>query len=96
MSGDVRSVTLLDYGAGNVRSIRNAITKLGWSIIDVTEPDDILNAERLIFPGVGSFAAAMDNLTQKGVSGPRPVLAAPPVSTCSADIRSSSLRPRLL
>ena len=63
-----RVVTLLDYGAGNVRSIRNAITRLGWSIVDVTTPDDISNAKRLIFPGVGSFKSAMDNLHSKGVS----------------------------
>ena len=63
-------MTLLDYGAGNVRSIRNAITKLGWSIRDVTSPADITAATRLIFPGVGSFAAAMANLHAKGYVEP--------------------------
>ncbi|KAL8098660.1 hypothetical protein AgCh_031430 [Apium graveolens] len=57
-------VTLLDYGAGNVRSVRNAIHSLGFSIKDVESPKDILNAERLVFPGVGAFAAAMDFLNQ--------------------------------
>lgn len=57
-------VTLLDYGAGNVRSVRNAIHSLGFSIQDVESPQDILNAERLVFPGVGAFAAAMDFLNQ--------------------------------
>ncbi|KAF7141069.1 hypothetical protein RHSIM_Rhsim06G0219700 [Rhododendron simsii] len=61
-------VTLLDYGAGNVRSVRNAIRSLGFDIKDVQSPKDILNAERLIFPGVGAFAAAMDVLTQKGMA----------------------------
>uniref|UniRef100_A0A7S0V8H8 Imidazole glycerol phosphate synthase hisHF n=1 Tax=Polytomella parva TaxID=51329 RepID=A0A7S0V8H8_9CHLO len=60
-----REVTLLDYGAGNVRSVRNAITKLGYSIKDVTKPQDIVNAEKLIFPGVGSFGQAMDILQKK-------------------------------
>lgn len=60
-------VTLLDYGAGNVRSVRNAIRSLGFDIKDVQSPKDILDAERLIFPGVGAFAAAMDVLTQKGM-----------------------------
>ena len=69
MSSD-RTVTLLDYGAGNVRSIRNAITKLGWSIRDVHSPADITAAHRLIFPGVGSFAAAMANLQSKGYVEP--------------------------
>ncbi|KAA8523653.1 hypothetical protein F0562_010076 [Nyssa sinensis] len=61
-------VTLLDYGAGNVRSVRNAIRFLGFDIKDVQTPEDILNAKRLIFPGVGAFAAAMDVLNQSGMA----------------------------
>ncbi|XVF60342.1 hypothetical protein PTKIN_Ptkin08bG0037400 [Pterospermum kingtungense] len=64
-SGSV--VTLLDYGAGNVRSLRNAIRYIGFDIQDVRTPKDILNAERLIFPGVGAFASAMDVLTKTGM-----------------------------
>ena len=67
---DARTVTLLDYGAGNVRSIRNAINRLGWSIRDVTSPADITAASRLIFPGVGSFAAAMAHLHAAGYVEP--------------------------
>ncbi|CAF2150134.1 unnamed protein product [Brassica rapa] len=59
-------VTLLDYGAGNVSSIRNALPHLGFSIKDVKTPGDILNADRLIFPGVGAFAPAMDVLNKTG------------------------------
>ncbi|XP_063935922.1 imidazole glycerol phosphate synthase hisHF, chloroplastic isoform X1 [Daucus carota subsp. sativus] len=61
-------VSLLDYGAGNVRSVRNAIHSLGFSIKDVESPEDILNAERLVFPGVGAFAAAMDFINQNGMT----------------------------
>ncbi|XP_027169968.1 imidazole glycerol phosphate synthase hisHF, chloroplastic [Coffea eugenioides] len=61
-------VTLLDYGAGNVRSVRNAIRYLGFNIKDVQTPEDIMNARRLIFPGVGAFAAAMDVLNQRGMA----------------------------
>ncbi|EPS59353.1 hypothetical protein M569_15455, partial [Genlisea aurea] len=61
-------VTLLDYGAGNVRSIRNAIRFLGCNVKEVQAPEDILNAKRLIFPGVGAFAAAMDVLNRKGLA----------------------------
>ncbi|KAE8662550.1 Imidazole glycerol phosphate synthase hisHF [Hibiscus syriacus] len=57
-------VTLLDCGAGNVRSLRNAIHYLGFEIEDVQTPKDILNAEHLIFPGVGEFASAMDVLVK--------------------------------
>ncbi|KAF9619121.1 hypothetical protein IFM89_005135 [Coptis chinensis] len=62
------TVTLLDYGAGNVRSVRNAIKSLGFNIKDVQTPEDILNADSLIFPGVGAFAAAMDVLNKNGMA----------------------------
>ncbi|XP_057547855.1 imidazole glycerol phosphate synthase hisHF, chloroplastic [Amaranthus tricolor] len=62
------AVTLLDYGAGNVRSLRNAIHLLGYEINDVQEPDDILKANRLIFPGVGAFATAMNVLNERGMA----------------------------
>ncbi|XP_028803403.1 imidazole glycerol phosphate synthase hisHF, chloroplastic isoform X2 [Neltuma alba] len=61
-------VTLLDYGAGNVRSVRNAIRHLGFDIKDVQTPEDILNAHRLIFPGVGAFAPAMEVLNKTGMA----------------------------
>ncbi|KAL5077481.1 hypothetical protein RYX36_016465 [Vicia faba] len=60
-------VTLLDYGAGNVRSVRNAIKFLGFEIKDVQTPEDISNASRLIFPGVGAFAPAMEVLRKSGM-----------------------------
>ncbi|MEW6429110.1 MAG: imidazole glycerol phosphate synthase subunit HisF [Thermodesulfobacteriota bacterium] len=63
-------ITLLDYGAGNVRSVRNAVKKLGYDIKDVATPEDILRAERLIFPGVGSFGSAMEMLRRKGYLAP--------------------------
>lgn len=63
-------VTLLDYGAGNVRSVRNAINKLGMSVVDVQQPEDILTAEKLIFPGVGSFGLVMDRLKESGYIEP--------------------------
>ncbi|XP_057820322.2 imidazole glycerol phosphate synthase hisHF, chloroplastic isoform X1 [Cryptomeria japonica] len=61
-------VTLLDYGAGNVRSVRNAIRLLNFNIQDVKKPEDILEAKRLVFPGVGAFAAAMDILNKTGMA----------------------------
>ncbi|MEA3277794.1 MAG: imidazole glycerol phosphate synthase subunit HisF [Pseudomonadota bacterium] len=63
-------ISLLDYGAGNVRSVRNAIGKLGYELTDIERPQDILKAERLIFPGVGSFGAAMQRLHALGYVGP--------------------------
>lgn len=63
-------ITLLDYGAGNVRSVRNAIRKLGFEVKDVKNPDDIVQAEKLVFPGVGSFGNAMERLRREGYIKP--------------------------
>lgn len=63
-------VSLLDYGAGNVRSVRNAIMACGYEIEDITEPSQIAEAKAIIFPGVGSFGSAMKVLNQKGFYGP--------------------------
>ncbi|QDZ25056.1 imidazole glycerol phosphate synthase [Chloropicon primus] len=66
--GDKGEVWLLDYGAGNVRSIRNAIKYLGYTIRDVESPKDLGRAEveKLVFPGVGAFGSAMGELNRRG------------------------------
>ncbi len=63
-------ISLLDYGAGNVRSLRNAIHALGFQLTEIERPEDILKAERLIFPGVGAFGAAMERLHRLGYVEP--------------------------
>ncbi|HDG98836.1 MAG TPA: imidazole glycerol phosphate synthase subunit HisF [Desulfobacterales bacterium] len=63
-------ISLLDYGAGNVRSVINAIKSLGHELRIITSPKDILEAERIVFPGVGNFGQIMANLTQKGYVEP--------------------------
>ncbi|KAI9313071.1 hypothetical protein BX666DRAFT_1864854 [Dichotomocladium elegans] len=61
---------MLDYGAGNVRSLVNAVNRLGYEIEFVKEPSDILKADKLIFPGVGAFGHAMEALHEKGYAEP--------------------------
>lgn len=63
-------VSLLDYGAGNVRSVRNAIMANGYEIEDITEASQIEDAEVIIFPGVGSYRSAMAVLEEKGYAEP--------------------------
>ena len=63
-------ITLLDYGAGNVRSVRNAIRKIGFTVRDAVSPADIINAQKLVFPGVGSFGSAMTRLRELGFAAP--------------------------
>jgi glutamine amidotransferase/cyclase len=66
----MQPITILDYGAGNIRSVRNAVRKLGYALRDVSRPEDILTAEKLIFPGVGSFGSAMQRLHESGYVEP--------------------------
>jgi glutamine amidotransferase/cyclase len=63
-------ITLLDYGAGNVRSVRNAIRELGFEVTDAACGEDILSAEKLVFPGVGSFGLVMSQLVDDGFVEP--------------------------
>ncbi|KAH9811506.1 hypothetical protein DFH28DRAFT_981111 [Melampsora americana] len=63
-------IYLLDYGAGNVRSLANSIQSLGFEYKWVTSPDDITKASKLIFPGVGAFGPAMKALRAKGFAEP--------------------------
>ena len=63
-------VTVLDYGAGNIRSLVNALKLLGYSVTFVKEAGDIQRAERLIFPGVGAFGSAMALLECRGFVEP--------------------------
>jgi imidazole glycerol-phosphate synthase len=63
-------ITLLDYGAGNVRSVINAIEHLGETVRLVNSGADIDRAERLVFPGVGNFGALMRTLRDKQLREP--------------------------
>ncbi|MFZ0728372.1 MAG: imidazole glycerol phosphate synthase subunit HisF [Desulfobacterales bacterium] len=63
-------ITLLDYGAGNVRSVINAIESLGETVKIVSAAGDILAAEKLVFPGVGAFGNMMRILHGKGLVEP--------------------------
>merc|ERR1711939_369008 len=61
---------LVSYGAGNVRSLANAITLLGYEFKWVEKPEDIDQADQLIFPGVGAYGQAMNALREKGYAEP--------------------------
>ena len=63
-------ITLLDYGAGNVRSVINAIESLGEQVCVAATPEEIINAEKLVFPGVGAFGSMMTILNDKGYTAP--------------------------
>lgn len=63
-------ITFLDYGAGNVRSVINALESLGEKVKIVRNAQEIASAERLVFPGVGNFGSVMRVLDEKKLIGP--------------------------
>jgi len=61
------AVVVVDYDMGNVGSIVNMMKKIGHAVEVSAAPDTIRNADRLILPGVGSFAAGMENIRARGL-----------------------------
>ena len=64
MSKDV-SVCILDYGSGNVRSVENIISYLGYDVNVSNDKERIREASHLILPGVGAFGSAMKQIREK-------------------------------
>ncbi len=56
-------IAIIDYGMGNLRSIHNALTKVGGDPVIVSDSRDLSGADGIAIPGVGSFGDAMRNLT---------------------------------
>ncbi|KAL4737392.1 Cyclase [Aspergillus similis] len=64
------TVHLLDYVAGNVRSLVNAINKVGYEVEWVRSPSDLKDVEKLILPGVGHFGHCLSQLSSGGFLQP--------------------------
>ena len=60
-------IAVIDYGAGNLRSVTNALIKLGYQPKVTREPEDVVNATAVIFPGVGAAADVMESLREAGM-----------------------------
>jgi len=60
-------ITVIDYGMGNLRSIENAFRYLGAKTKITDNPKEIEKAKKLIFPGVGNFRKAIENLKRKKI-----------------------------
>jgi glutamine amidotransferase len=63
-------VTVVDYGMGNMFSVRRALEHCGAAVETTTDADCILAAERLVLPGVGAFADGMEGLRSRGLVKP--------------------------
>jgi glutamine amidotransferase len=61
------TVSILEYGVGNIASLRNALGYLGIASAVVATPAEVAACERLILPGVGAFGYAMDKLRERGL-----------------------------
>lgn len=55
-------VAIIDYDAGNIKSVEKALQKLGQDVVITRDAEVILNADHVILPGVGAFGDAMNNL----------------------------------
>lgn len=58
-------IAIVDYGMGNLRSVQKAFQKLGYQAFITSDPLEILDADKLVLPGVGAFADAMASLKDK-------------------------------
>jgi glutamine amidotransferase len=64
----MKRVVVLDYGSGNLRSAQRALERVGAAVTVTPEPDAALDADGLVVPGVGAFAACMAGLTGIGAA----------------------------
>jgi glutamine amidotransferase len=60
-------IAIVDYGMGNLGSVKRKLDKIGAKSIITDSPNIICNADRLILPGVGHFAKAVNQLKEKGL-----------------------------
>ena len=63
-------ITVIDYGAGNLRSVVNALSRLGYPAKITNDPHEVLAAQAIILPGVGAAADTMANLQELGLVSP--------------------------
>lgn len=75
-------VTIIDYGTGNLRSVVNALGRLGADYILTADPAAIQNAERVLLPGVGEATTAMERLRKKGLVDTLKALTCPVLGIC--------------
>jgi glutamine amidotransferase len=66
---DVKLI-VIDYGAGNLRSVAIALARLGFDPLITSEPEAVDNADIMILPGVGAAADTMSNLAQRRLVEP--------------------------
>lgn len=75
-------IILIDYGAGNIQSIKFAIKRLGYEAVLSHDVTEIRQADKIIFPGVGEASSAMKKLRDSGLDKLIPTLKQPVLGIC--------------
>jgi len=60
-------ITIIDYDAGNIRSVQRACSEIGISSFATRDPANVLDADRIVFPGVGAAPSAMEYMRRTGL-----------------------------
>src|SRR5690606_33737071 len=75
-------VSIIDYGAGNIQSVKFALERMGAQATLTNNVDEIIQADRVIFPGVGEASSAMAKLRDTGLDRLIPNLKQPVLGIC--------------
>jgi glutamine amidotransferase len=75
-------LVIINYGAGNIQSIMFAIERLGFKAVLSNNPEEIQQADKVIFPGVGEASYAMNKLKESGLDSLIPTLKQPVLGIC--------------
>ena len=75
-------IVIIDYGAGNIQSIKFAIQRLGYEAVLSDDPGEIKGADKVIFPGVGEASSAMTKLRNTNLDKIIPDLKQPVLGIC--------------
>ncbi len=75
-------IVIINYGAGNIQSIKFAIKRLGYKAVLSDDVEEIKAADKVIFPGVGEASSAMKKLRDSGLDKLIPVLKQPVFGIC--------------
>ncbi|MDT0558687.1 imidazole glycerol phosphate synthase subunit HisH [Ichthyenterobacterium sp. W332] len=76
------NLKIVNYGAGNIKSIQFAFQRLGYDAILTSDSNEILKADKVIFPGVGEASSAMKKLKESGLDKLIPKLKQPVLGIC--------------
>lgn len=75
-------IVIINYGAGNIKSIQFAISRLGYEAVLSNDAEEIKKADKVIFPGVGEASSAMKMLKETGLDALIPQLKQPVLGIC--------------